>query len=86
MTGRTIMSPGTPSHDAYDALLVAASGVIRSIVGEAEADLVALMKAGAVVQLRIAMPSGRVALELVRGDRRDVLGAVDPTAMRSMAH
>ena len=86
MTERTreILRPSDARQGALDSLLGAAEGVAR-MVCEDDATLTRLremLSAGAVLEVRVALPAGKVAVQLVRDGQRETLATIDPTPMR----
>lgn len=84
MSNREIFKPGDDRAAVHVALVEAADKLVSLVCEDRRtvASLAALIGAGAVVEVRTMLPSGKVAVQLVRDGKRETLATVDPTPMR----
>lgn len=88
MRDREILKPDDTRNAVHVACVDAADRLVRIACGDPATveRLATMLREGAIVEVRVALPAGKVAVQLVRGDTRETLAVVDPTPMRQVVN
>ena len=83
---RELVPPGDPLSEARQRLIDAAAEVAAAACGDdaATEGLAAMLASGAVLEVRVALPRGRIALQLVRGDKRETLATIGDVTLHAV--
>ena len=83
---RELVPPGDRLSEVRQSLIDAAAAVAAAVCGDdaATEGLAAMLAAGAVLEVRVALPRGRIALQLVRGDKRETLATIGDVTLHAV--
>lgn len=83
---REMLTPNDPRQATLTRLRREALALVDLICGDTatQEGLLALTEQGATVEVRIALPQGRIGVELLRDGKRETLALIGPVPLRTV--